>query len=149
MPDFQTLDNIADAYTPALLATCLLLLLQSCMQKNWPHVIKQVSLLACGLGLTYTTMLLDHTFNIWPSLNMDYSTHSAIALALSVFLIYNLPAMTLFWLSALIAYFLLMLYQQYHSLSDIVTTCLFISTCLLPISHKLYGQQGISQNPKH
>jgi hypothetical protein len=137
MLDYQTLDNIADAYTPALLFTCLLLIAQSCVKKKWQKATKQTALLMYGIVLTYSLMFVDQYLKIWPSFELDYSTHSAAALVLVVFLINSLSGTKLFWLFSLLSYFLLMLYQHYHSLTDIITTSLVILVFMLPVSHKL------------
>ena len=137
MLDYQTLDSIADAYTPSLLATCLFLILQTLVQKNRRKATSQVTLLVYGISLTYGLMFLDHALQIWPSFKLDYSTHSAIALVLVAFLMEHLKSIRFFWLGSLMAYFLLMLYQQYHSVADIISTSLVMAVLLLPVSHKL------------
>lgn len=137
MLDYQTLDNIADAFTPALLATCLLLIAQSLFQKNWKQAASQVSLLTYSIVLTYGLMLLDNLFGIWPSFDLDYSTHTAAALVLSVFLMLFLKSTQLLWLSAFMTYCALMYYQNYHTIGDILSTALVVMTLLTPITSKL------------
>jgi hypothetical protein len=82
----------------------------------------QILAIALVLLIAYGLMFLDLRLQIWPARGLDYSTHTAVALALVAFLSFNKPNLLILWLGSLIAYLLLMLYQRYHTFSDIALT---------------------------
>jgi hypothetical protein len=72
--------------------------------------------------VAYGFMFLDRRLNIWPAFGLDYSTHTAIALGLVIFLSFNMRKLVTFWIGSLVSYVLLMWYQRYHTIADIATT---------------------------
>lgn len=131
MLTYETLDAIADAVNPTLLLATLVL-------PAWPRLRAAVGgflrWYACVAGVlivVYGLMALDTRLGIWHSIGADYSTHTAFALGL-----------TLLWYAAgriafaavcvvLIAYVGLMLYQRYHTPTDMLTTAVPISSVAL------------------
>jgi hypothetical protein len=71
--------------------------------------------------------LLDLRLSLWPRLGLDYSTHTAVALVLVLFLSMNAAGQSMPWLGSLAGYAWLMTYQGYHSLVDIATTALAVA----------------------
>lgn len=122
MPSYATLDAIADAYTPLLALASLVLLLRPLRALQWQVLGLRLASLAAGALIAYGLMFMDDRLAIWPVAGLDYSTHTAVALVLVMFLSRHWPkARWPGWLS-LCAYGLLMLYQQYHTVADIVST---------------------------
>jgi hypothetical protein len=74
------------------------------------------------LSIAYGLMFFDGWFNIWSTFGHDYSTHTAVSLALVAFLITDKPSFAALWLGSFAAYVLLMLYQGYHTIADIAVT---------------------------
>ncbi len=122
----------ADLYTPLLLL-CWIYYWQKESRQTRRLQIKTLLLSAIAV---YALMLLDSCLNIWPSLGMDYSTHSAIALLFVVDLSLKNRILLLFAPLSLCAYFYLMWFLNYHSVADMLTTSLL----LLPVF--LYLKKG-------
>jgi small-conductance mechanosensitive channel len=91
-------------------------------------------------------MFIDNMVGIWPSFGLDYSTHTAVSLSIALSLcVLVLKARTIMACTFLM-YMLLMLYQEYHTALDIVTTMapmLFVAA----ISHRLLFGTARNRNP--
>ncbi len=124
MPSYETLDTIADAYVPLLALITLAYLIGFGLTKNWQGFAKGWLLLLVNLIVAYGLMFIDNALGLWPALGMDYSTHTAVALSFIVALIGLAPRFQLGWVGSFVVYALLMLYQQYHTVADIVTTAM-------------------------
>lgn len=122
MPSYETLDSIADAYIPLLAILSLSFIVISVFKSRWRVAGLQILALTFVLLIAYGLMFLDNRFQIWPAFGLDYSTHTAVSLALVAFLSFNKSNWLIVWLGSLIAYLLLMLYQRYHTFSDIAVT---------------------------
>jgi hypothetical protein len=126
---YEQLDTIADAYTPILGVLAIASII-------WPSMQTRASLKTLSwrfaeifilILLVYGLMYVDAMLHIWSSFGLDYSTHTALSLVLAMFLSVQHPKYWLPLAISLLAYFTLMRYQQYHTLSDIITTALAIA----------------------
>lgn len=122
---YETLDAVADAYNPTLLFICIMFSAFCYKENGLPVVIK------CFLGMfiCYLVMFADMFLKIWPLLSLDYSTHSSIAFSLVYGLIHKRRVKSFFslaFITSLVCYYLLMLYQQYHTVQDMVSTLIVI-----------------------
>ncbi|WP_374402986.1 hypothetical protein [Niveibacterium sp.] len=147
MLDYETLDAIADAYTPLLGGLWLLLAVSPLPRGQWRLAALRIALGLTTLVVCYGLMFADKALGIWPALGLDYSTHSAVAIAAVGILGTLLPRLRPTWIASLLAYFALMLYQRYHSLADIATTaaviappvvwlCMRFAPHVAPIGHR-------------
>lgn len=121
---YEQLDFIADCYIPLLLILFLAQVGRR-MYCHWPE--RGAVVFACGylvglLVIVYGVMLLDNLVQLWPRMGLDYSTHTSVALVLVIGLSLVLPLMWRWFALSLLAYAGLMLYQQYHSVMDMVST---------------------------
>ena len=137
MLDYQTLDTIADSFIPLLFIWALLLLAKSLVQRDYSGAIQHCVCLAYGLVLAYSMMFIDKYLSLWPSFGLDYSTHTAVAIVLLMTLWLRLNVSSAIWLGSYILYALLMLYQEYHSVADIITTALVVCVLMVPFVHFL------------
>ena len=133
MLDYQTLDTIADAYTPILAILSVAVIAGCAFHQRWKLTCLNFSLLLAGAVISYGLMYLDRALHLWPSIGLDYSTHTAVALVLVVSLTLILPRYTLLWPVSFLCYLLLMLYQKYHSLNDIISTAFAVGIVLFPV----------------
>lgn len=122
MPSYETLDAIADAYTPLLALVSLTLIVIPLFSSWWLLAGVRLLTVTVVLFIAYGLMFLDGRFEIWSTFGLDYSTHTAVALGLATFVAINNPKLTIVLFGSLIAYVLLMLYQRYHTVSDIAVT---------------------------
>ena len=122
--DFETLDSIADSYIPLLAIVFFVGLVGRAVKSPTEReFMARVFVFFLGLLLvSYGIMFLDNEIHIWPSLDLDYSTHTAVSLTL-VMSICVLARQ--FWkvvICSFVLYALLMLYQKYHTVLDIAST---------------------------
>ena len=138
--DYETLDAIADSYIPLLAIAFMLIIVKSGFRSQWQVTgLRLVSLLG-GLSITYGLMLLDNLSHIASVYGLDYSTHTAVALVLTYCLVFN-SGYPKSWLLSFIAYLLLMLYQRYHTLSDIIVTGTIVGFFTYWLFRGLYRQR--------
>ena len=126
---YETLDAIADSYTPGLLLLLIAGFIVT-LYKSWPNyssVFSHVYFFMGTLLFSYGLIFIVNAFLLWPSLGLDYSTHTAVALSLVFALCTCFPSRWKFFALSMFAYAVLMVYQQYHSVSDIVSTSAAIS----------------------
>lgn len=122
MTTFEILDIIADSYIPVLLLISLAIVVNSFKSRGIKIGFYHLSLLTALITLVYLFQFMDHVFSLWPYFGLDYSTHTASALAIVAFVTYTARNTTIPVLVSFLCYLLLMLYQHYHSLADIVVT---------------------------
>jgi TRAP-type uncharacterized transport system fused permease subunit len=116
------LDAIADAVDPLLLLLTLALPVLASPRLSWWQRIWFYLAAGIGIGNVYLWRWLDEIYRLWPSVGLDYSTHTALAVTLIVSLA-ELRRRWLCWLLPLLfAYAILMRYLNYHSFMDVFTT---------------------------
>jgi hypothetical protein len=83
----------------------------------------------------YALGWVDQNLHIWDRVGLDYSTHSGFAavLIVSIWLWVRSAGVTAAAIG--LAYCALMLYQRYHTIADIVSTVVVISSVTLGIHH--------------
>lgn len=141
MFDYHTLDFIADCYTPLLLLSLIAIFLAtftatptaSATAHRWSRLGIDVLLLCYGAVVTYALMFADKAYSLWPTIGLDYSTHTAAALIL-VLLIHR-GAAVIRWPNGLLflAYAGLMIYQKYHTTGDILSTAIVVALLFYPV----------------
>lgn len=144
---YETLDFIADSFIPLAFALSLAGVFFPAGTKS-PRargIIIRVGVLIVLLALAYAVMVLDAVFSIWPYFGLDYSTHTAVYLNLSLFLCLSLRRYAYFWCVMLVVYLGLMRYQQYHSVADMLSTGLVLIFPALGIIYGLAAYCG----PRH
>ncbi|MGV8834611.1 hypothetical protein [Cellvibrio sp.] len=134
------LDQIADAYVPLLLAIALGVATVKWMNgQRWFWL----RLVASAL-LVYGLMLADNRWHWWSTMGLDYSTHTAAALSLAVFIGVELR-IRLVWIllgTSLLAYGELMFYLGYHTWRDMGATAAVIGAGLWLIYRAPLGRLG-------
>lgn len=146
--DYETLDKIADAYVPLLAVAFLGGITGLALNKpNERQVLLRVFLFFVGLLLvSYGLMSLDNALGIWPAAGLDYSTHTAVALTLVLSLCVLARQ---FWkplASSFVLYALLMLYQKYHTVLDILSTMVPILLAALTLAWFLFWRAKESKS---
>ncbi len=126
MPSYETLDAIADAYNPLLALISLLLVAVRLFKAQWKPAGRGMAGFIAVAFITYGLMFLDRYLGIWPAFGLDYSTHTATSLGLVLLLCLEARKLTALWTVSLLCYFVLMVYQRYHTVSDIVTTAIAV-----------------------
>ena len=132
----EILGIVADIYIPLIL---LLIALELIFDDKSLAVIKKslksrLLLLIFMLCSAFGFMAIDNTIKLWPKLGLDYSTHSAVALVLVLFLYLLKPKFCIYYIVSLLLYFWLMVLLEYHSVLDVFSTVLII----LPLNLSLF-----------
>lgn len=127
MLTYAQLDHVADAYNPLLGMIWLFLVARPLLRSQWSASFGRFALGLSCLLIAYGLMLLDHALSLWPFVGLDYSTHTAVAVAFAVAIISCSPGSRIAVAASLLAYFGLMLYQQYHTVLDIFSTLLVVA----------------------
>ncbi|HEY8941947.1 MAG TPA: hypothetical protein VIM59_17260 [Cellvibrio sp.] len=125
---YETLDTIADSYIPVLLVLFVAGLAFKIYQSraNFRAAITHIGFLSGLLVMSYGLMFFDNAVHLWPALGLDYSTHTAVALSLVFALCVSFPSQWKVFVISILLYALLMLYQRYHSILDIISTSVVI-----------------------
>lgn len=131
MPSYETLDLIADAYIPLLAVISVAFILVPVRHMRWRDMARRLFAFALLGVIAYGLMFLDVRLQIWPRVGLDYSTHTAVALVLVIFLSVVGLRLWWLWLLSFLSYLLLMLYQEYHTVADMATT---IAAVIIPAS---------------
>lgn len=154
MISYQQLDTIADSYTPILGAIWLLLALAPLVRLQLKTSVNRVVSGLLASAIAYGGMYADNHWLIWPRYGLDYSTHTAIAIAAVVQLMVIARQGWWLWSGSLLAYLMLMNYQHYHSWADMVTTGLavlppMLLTTLWQLGRGADERNGPQPNSEH
>jgi hypothetical protein len=137
MTTYEVLDRIADNVNPVLGVATLLWAWIGRGQGSFgggarAGILGNLATLV-STGFIYLLGAIEKKLGAWASIGLNYSTHTAVCVALIVSLWWidrraRIPATVVG-----LAYAALMLYQRYHSLADIATTAAVIvgSSCLV------------------
>lgn len=127
MTTFEKLDFIADSYNPMLLLFSLALVALTFKSEGTKLAGIKLGLLLVLTFLVYIFQLVDNYLNLWSSFGLDYSTHTAFSIAIVYFVLYNSRKTKIVIMFSFLGYLILMLYQKYHTVADILTTIAVIS----------------------
>ena len=121
---------VADVYTPILLIVALFTIVVQWKKGNKFNGLY----LVYAVLVVYMLMFVDHYFQLWVRIGLDYSTHTAVALAFVIFIGMNKNnTMKLVLGSTMFIYCYLMFALGYHSWSDMMSTALVIGIFLWPV----------------
>lgn len=129
------LDFIADLINPFLAVFVVVISIVKLRKKEiatnffWIFIFKTSLLVAMAYGAS----CLDRSLNLYGKVGLDFSGHGAIAISLFVSFcaLYLQKTILILLFSLLIFYAMLMIYLNYHSLIDIVTT----TAVMVPIAY--------------
>lgn len=138
---WETLDAIADSVSP-ILGIIALLWPWLRWRGTWRHAALNVLITLLSLGVAFGMSALDGRFGWWPAAGLDFSTHTAISIALVVALCSIKPSTWMAWTAVLLGYFVLMVYQRYHTWTDIGTTAVVIAPPLILVRWLLRERQA-------
>jgi len=125
MLSYEQLDAIADSVNPVLLGLTLVVPWTPWFKAKLRPVRWIVAVLL-ALAIVYGMQFVDATLGWWPRWKLDYSTHSALAIALIVLWSFASLMGLAVGLGVFGLYAALMVYQQYHTWADILSTALVI-----------------------
>jgi hypothetical protein len=129
---YQQLDAIADGVNPALAILALVLPFLVRPSQQYGHL---AFLLSTGISMAvmYAIGWVDRVAGLWATFRLDYSQHTAFAAVLVFsFFAWN-RRLGVALAIVLIGYVALMLYQEYHTIADMLTTVLVIVPATLAI----------------
>jgi hypothetical protein len=92
---------------------------------------------ALSLAFIYAIMFVDNDIGLWHAAGLDYSTHTAFALVWVLYICISLKTLLLPTIISLFCYGILMMYLQYHTLADIVTTSMAVTPVIYMVMEKM------------
>ncbi len=131
---------IADLYIPLLVLITVRWFLYAFFQipapdRCYKKAMRNVSATIMGMLVIYTFMFVDMQLNIFVTIGLDYSTHTALALVFIVTLSFVNKQVRWIAISSMILYCLLMIYQKYHSFYDIIATAILVLPPLIGLTY--------------
>lgn len=134
---FEQWAFIADLYTPIIVIVCVICMVLSGREQGLRFGLWQLGGVLLSTAFIYTVMFIDNALGIWPAFNLDYSTHTAIALVFIGYFIVYTPRLRGVMVLSIVGYAALMMHQKYHTLSDIITTTVCVMPVILLCQYKL------------
>lgn len=130
MLSYDTLDTIADSINP-ILGVLALALPWTKRGRPTRQAIALDGLTVAAVLIAYLLQAIDSAVNIWPRAGLDFSTHTAVFVAIGS----SIWQQGTFWRWTIVglgfAYSTLMRIQEYHSVLDIVSTAAAIVPLLV------------------
>ena len=129
---YQQLDAIADGVNPALAILALLLPFFVRPSQQYGRL---AFLLNTGISMAvmYAIAWVDRIAGLWSAFRLDYSQHTGFAAVLVFSLFAWNRRFGAVLAIVLIGYVALMLYQEYHTIADMLTTVMIIVPATLAI----------------
>lgn len=140
MSTYEKLDMIADSVNPILALLTLGSLVFNYILKGRKAGNINLGYCLLAVACVYLLRALDDKFKWWLGFGLDYSTHTALSLTLTVCLSRLWSAFKVGWWIIWLLYLILMLYQKYHGVMDILTTTIALAIPLF-ILHKIIDRK--------
>ncbi len=129
--NYDQRDFLADSYIPLLILLSIACLIRIKQQGRKKDIRNALIILLGGSAQTYLIMAFDKALGLWPAFHLDYSTHTSLALVFVVFLAFLNRKFLLFSTVSMVVYVALMLYQEYHTIEDVLMTAAVVLPGLL------------------
>lgn len=97
----------------------LALLLVIAAHRNWRRTLPS---LLISLGWVFLWQTLDRSFRLWASMGLDYSSHTAVALAVATSLAFRGKQWFAAAATVCVVYAALMRHLEYHTIADMLST---------------------------
>ncbi|MEC6899709.1 hypothetical protein [Photobacterium piscicola] len=133
---FEQWAFITDLYTPMIVIICVISMVKLEREQGMRSGLFSLSGVLLSTAFIYAVMFVDNTLEIWPAFNLDYSTHTAIALVFIGYFIVYTPKLRGVMVFSIVGYALLMIHQKYHTLSDIISTTIIVMPVILLCQYK-------------
>ncbi len=140
MPTRETLHWIAAAYIPLLALLMLVLVARAFLRPDRRLARLRVLSVLAVLSIAWGFMLIDLCFDLFSAFGHDYSTHTAVSLALVAVIARAVPRLAIMLAGSFFTYLLLMLYQGYHTIPDMGITAVLVG---FPVWAALAGLQSV------
>lgn len=131
MLTYEQWDTIADAYIPSLALIYFIIIGYKTYQRQYRIALMHIAITLLSSVVVYGLMFFDKIMHIWPQFNLDYSTHTALALVFvhSIWhMTFNIKKLLRVYVGlSFFSYLLLMKWMAYHSVLDMLTTTLVLT----------------------
>ena len=126
---------MADSYNPLIGIIALFLAIAPISKKKYFASLNKIGILFFSIASVYVLMYFDSVTGMWAHMGLDYSTHGALAISITIYLAcHHFKSKLLYATTAL--YFALMLYQEYHTLLDLITTSIVLAPVVYFINRR-------------
>jgi hypothetical protein len=136
MLTYEQLDVIADAYIPILFIVSVFVLSMGVSKLGFKRKLLEFGAIVISIIIVYIFMVLDNVFRIWPAFELDYSTHTALSLVFVVYLSSKNKTLLALSILSFLFYVLLMIYQKYHTIEDIISTSVVLKPIFWLLMHR-------------
>ncbi|GEM74499.1 hypothetical protein [Vibrio sagamiensis] len=133
---YQQLDFIADLYIPFLALSTLCRLTWQLKIAGSRQTMADLATTVFGVIYIYALMFLDQYAGAYGYFGLDYSTHTALALVFVTCLAFINKKAALVSSASMVMYGLLMMYQNYHTLLDILVTTVMVLPILIWLKYR-------------
>jgi hypothetical protein len=141
-PLFLLGHRVADAVNPTLALCLLIFLLVSTRRREVSWRIWLAAIL--GIALVYLLRAVDKRVDLWDKIGCDYSSHTAVAAAVIVSMIFVRRRLWPILAGVLLCYAVLMIVMGFHSFLDIATT-LIVIVPLVTLIHIGIAPKSVSE----
>ena len=121
----------ADIYNPILLILSLFIVIYQWRKGAKSYALEFFAIVA----LVYGWMFVDKWLGLWSYFHLDFSTHTATALAMIIFMSWASAVRFALLFITLIIYAELMVYLNYHSWADIFSTGVFVAVFVIILTY--------------
>lgn len=143
---YQQWDLVADTYIPVLAVAVLYQIWQSNKQISSFWHGSGIKSVLWSVGLVYLLMIIDSAAGIWWRLDLDYSTHLALSLALAFPLFRGYWPYRLLLLLSIPLYAALMILQEYHTTGDLLSTAMVVLPVFWILNTKANRRNKLSES---
>jgi hypothetical protein len=143
--DFETLDTVADSYIPLLAIVFWVgVAYQAFRHPGKKRFLARVFCFFIGLLMvSYGMLFIDNAWQLWPAFHLDYSTHTAVSLTLVLSLCALARQGWILVVASFLLYLLLMWYQKYHTVGDMVSTIIVIGLSACALATLLFSKAKV------
>jgi hypothetical protein len=139
MPSYEQLDRIADSHNPFFGIIWLLLCIVPLLHRQWARAAGRFGIGVGALIVAYGLMWLDSVTGLWSRIGLEYSTHTAVAVALASAIFASSRGIGIAAYVLLGLYISLMLYQRYHTVPDIASTAVAVGGPVFLLVYYTHG----------
>lgn len=124
MTNYEVLDLVADSYNRVLGLLWLATMAIAMWQRAWRCTLYRAIFGTALVSVARLLEIADWYSGAFPGAGLDYSSHTAIALGMVVYLAVVWKQHWIWWWTSMACYLGLVLYQRYHTLDDVIVTAI-------------------------
>ncbi len=129
--NYEQWDKLANAYIFIIGAMCVIYIFRSFFSTNFKTSSLQLLTTCLSLLFIYAIMLIDKNWQLWPTFDVQYSIKTALALVFVCYFVVHGRLSRWLAIVSMLGYIELMMYQNFYSWVDVITTAIVITPLLI------------------